>query len=163
MRSHFGASSMCASAFRISSLRSPLARGMGGKDRPAQILSRALAEHQAGEFYHRAHAQVHEGRAAPVTADPHGRHAEAVRRAQVVERIVDEGAAMRIEVVVAQQHMEALQGRLAKIARVFNARSEEHTSELQSRRDLVCRLLLEKKKKKKKRKINKQKKNQTQS
>src|SRR5690349_22679263 len=28
-----------------------------------------------------------------------------------------------------------------------NERSEEHTSELQSRRDLVCRLLLEKKKK----------------
>src|SRR5690349_22234400 len=28
-------------------------------------------------------------------------------------------------------------------------RSEEHTSELQSRRDLVCRLLLEKKKRKK--------------
>src|SRR5438874_5575116 len=28
------------------------------------------------------------------------------------------------------------------------ARSEEHTSELQSRRDLVCRLLLEKKNKK---------------
>src|SRR5690349_25176134 len=32
-------------------------------------------------------------------------------------------------------------------------RSEEHTSELQSRRDLVCRLLLEKKKKKKKTQI----------
>src|SRR5690349_24458471 len=31
-------------------------------------------------------------------------------------------------------------------------RSEEHTSELQSRRDLVCRLLLEKKKKKIKKK-----------
>src|SRR5690349_23713499 len=31
----------------------------------------------------------------------------------------------------------------------FSARSEEHTSELQSRRDLVCRLLLEKKKNKK--------------
>src|SRR5206468_8859608 len=31
--------------------------------------------------------------------------------------------------------------------RFFNARSEEHTSELQSRSDLVCRLLLEKKKK----------------
>src|SRR5690349_21917919 len=29
----------------------------------------------------------------------------------------------------------------------FFPRSEEHTSELQSRRDLVCRLLLEKKKK----------------
>src|SRR5256884_6575108 len=31
--------------------------------------------------------------------------------------------------------------------RVSNARSEEHTSELQSRLHLVCRLLLEKKKK----------------
>src|SRR5215469_14024661 len=33
-----------------------------------------------------------------------------------------------------------------KARRIFGARSEEHTSELQSRRDLVCRLLLEKKK-----------------
>src|SRR5690349_21915771 len=33
-------------------------------------------------------------------------------------------------------------------------RSEEHTSELQSRRDLVCRLLLEKKKKKTKTILN---------
>src|SRR5438874_12237977 len=32
--------------------------------------------------------------------------------------------------------------------KVACARSEEHTSELQSRRDLVCRLLLEKKKNK---------------
>src|SRR5438874_10606374 len=39
------------------------------------------------------------------------------------------------------------------------ARSEEHTSELQSRRDLVCRLLLEKKKRKKRKtKQKKQKK-----
>src|SRR5204863_7151982 len=35
------------------------------------------------------------------------------------------------------------------IRRMFKIRSEEHTSELQSRRDLVCRLLLEKKKKNK--------------
>src|SRR2546421_7514890 len=34
--------------------------------------------------------------------------------------------------------------------RTASTRSEEHTSELQSRSDLVCRLLLEKKKKKKK-------------
>src|SRR5438874_3736299 len=34
------------------------------------------------------------------------------------------------------------------LADVCARRSEEHTSELQSRRDLVCRLLLEKKKKK---------------
>src|SRR5438034_7199236 len=33
---------------------------------------------------------------------------------------------------------------------IVNGRSEEHTSELQSHSDLVCRLLLEKKKKKKK-------------
>src|SRR6266705_6437574 len=38
------------------------------------------------------------------------------------------------------------------------ARSEEHTSELQSPYDLVCRLLLEKKKKKKKKTIKKKKK-----
>src|SRR5690349_23978688 len=36
-------------------------------------------------------------------------------------------------------------------------RSEEHTSELQSRRDLVCRLLLEKKKKKQKTNKHKEK------
>src|SRR3712207_8323818 len=33
------------------------------------------------------------------------------------------------------------------VGRLQNARSEEHTSELQSRQYLVCRLLLEKKKK----------------
>src|SRR5215204_7808953 len=37
------------------------------------------------------------------------------------------------------------------------ARSEEHTSELQSHSDLVCRLLLEKKKKKKKKHTKKKK------
>src|SRR5204863_4958322 len=36
---------------------------------------------------------------------------------------------------------------LAHPVEAVDARSEEHTSELQSRRDLVCRLLLEKKKK----------------
>src|SRR5438874_8105076 len=36
----------------------------------------------------------------------------------------------------------------AKRPAFHHARSEEHTSELQSRRDLVCRLLLEKKKRK---------------
>src|SRR5690349_22634830 len=37
----------------------------------------------------------------------------------------------------------------ADVTKKAGPRSEEHTSELQSRRDLVCRLLLEKKKKKK--------------
>src|SRR2546421_6086136 len=40
-------------------------------------------------------------------------------------------------------------GVLRRIYRDDGLRSEEHTSELQSRSDLVCRLLLEKKKKKK--------------
>src|SRR2546428_8457574 len=38
-------------------------------------------------------------------------------------------------------------GRVQAIVRLCTTRSEEHTSELQSRSDLVCRLLLEKKKK----------------
>src|SRR6266496_4530865 len=37
---------------------------------------------------------------------------------------------------------------IARAGSPSGRRSEEHTSELQSRRDLVCRLLLEKKKKK---------------
>src|SRR5690554_7273257 len=43
----------------------------------------------------------------------------------------------------------------AQAKRSKNGRSEEHTSELQSRPHLVCRLLLEKKKKKKKKISNK--------
>src|SRR5699024_11298265 len=49
---------------------------------------------------------------------------------------------------------ERIAGAIAKPVRIISgastnttARSEEHTSELQSRFDLVCRLLLEKKKK----------------
>src|SRR6266496_5826976 len=38
-------------------------------------------------------------------------------------------------------------GQSGALRQVARGRSEEHTSELQSRRDLVCRLLLEKKKK----------------
>src|SRR5437868_9895603 len=38
-------------------------------------------------------------------------------------------------------------GMRCRCGHIGNARSEEHTSELQSRFDLVCRLLLEKKKK----------------
>src|SRR5438874_9522733 len=40
----------------------------------------------------------------------------------------------------------ALRARLSGDVDKIEPRSEEHTSELQSRRDLVCRLLLEKKK-----------------
>src|SRR5690625_6095510 len=48
---------------------------------------------------------------------------------------------------ITQWHLEAHR---RKVIRNAQARSEEHTSELQSRGHLVCRLLLEKKKKTKK-------------
>src|SRR2546422_5229852 len=47
-----------------------------------------------------------------------------------------------------REHLEQLSNSVT-LARRAETRSEEHTSELQSRLHLVCRLLLEKKKKKK--------------
>src|SRR5687768_18277341 len=51
-----------------------------------------------------------------------------------------------------RQRADASAEQLADIVRQRGSRSEEHTSELQSRLHLVCRLLLEKKKKKKNKK-----------
>src|SRR5438094_6470609 len=70
------------------------------------------------------------------------------------ERFVDEGADFRNYTYVQYGRAVIEQPRRAAF-QIFDAkvlRSEEHTSELQSPYDLVCRLLLEKKKKKKKRK-----------
>src|SRR5438874_5994474 len=50
--------------------------------------------------------------------------------------------AVACTIIVAISHLT-----LEKLRRLWYTRSEEHTSELQSRRDLVCRLLLEKKNK----------------
>src|SRR2546422_10201893 len=56
-----------------------------------------------------------------------------------------------IEGLIIKYHKEAISTNHAKRAdEALVNRSEEHTSELQSRLHLVCRLLLEKKKKKKK-------------
>src|SRR2546421_5028968 len=55
---------------------------------------------------------------------------------------LDDQALLVLERVRADQLDDFLEPRLAR-----ENRSEEHTSELQSRSDLVCRLLLEKKKK----------------
>src|SRR5215813_11844341 len=46
-------------------------------------------------------------------------------------------------------HVNPLRQEASSVHRPYNPRSEEHTSELQSRPHLVCRLLLEKKKKNK--------------
>src|SRR5438132_12953753 len=51
--------------------------------------------------------------------------------------------------VPSQQAAQRHAPRLSRPVAVVHPRSEEHTSELQSHSDLVCRLLLEKKKKKK--------------
>src|SRR5436309_8893656 len=74
-------------------------------------------------------------------------------RSQQLRDAVDPARLLR-----AGGHVRALGGGLAEplglseppdVVRRFRKRSEEHTSELQSRENLVCRLLLEKKKKKK--------------
>src|SRR5690554_6980693 len=51
--------------------------------------------------------------------------------------------------IASQKSQALLRGRLAFCYSLARTRSEEHTSELQSRPHLVCRLLLEKKKKNK--------------
>src|SRR2546421_7837537 len=57
-------------------------------------------------------------------------------------------ALVRLAAAVAAGHVPELHERFAAARQAAEAlvRSEEHTSELQSRSDLVCRLLLEKKK-----------------
>src|SRR5690349_24078357 len=56
-------------------------------------------------------------------------------------------ASMRARLIVESGAWSEMRGRTSfdNVDELF-ARSEEHTSELKSRRDLVCRLLLEKKK-----------------
>src|SRR2546429_5645055 len=46
-----------------------------------------------------------------------------------------------------RNRLSDVRDRMGDVAASFSSRSEEHTSELQSRLHLVCRLLLEKKKK----------------
>src|SRR2546428_8205410 len=57
------------------------------------------------------------------------------------------GVDHRARQVISPDHVVRKQQPEHGVDRAQNPRSEEHTSELQSRSDLVCRLLLEKKKK----------------
>src|SRR5690349_22412228 len=85
---------------------------------------------------------------------------ETQRQASVLERrAVDAPARVRqpnAPLETAVRELEPANGGAARRSREPPDRSEEHTSELQSRRDLVCRLLLEKKKKKKNKPTNRQ-------
>src|SRR5207302_8711079 len=68
-----------------------------------------------------------------------GAHAVVARRGGIV-------AAEQRDLAVAQQQPPVLGPVLVAREQTARPRSEEHTSELQSRENLVCRLLLEKKK-----------------
>src|SRR5438874_5847020 len=67
-----------------------------------------------------------------------------VDKAQLHLAVAQQGSNAKIAGVLLVQRRE-LRGGGCEVA-LLVVRSEEHTSELQSRRDLVCRLLLEKKK-----------------
>src|SRR3712207_7378669 len=78
----------------------------------------------------------------------------AVRAGVVVHRAEDRGGRARAERERGELAQVVLAGRVGPVEageggllRRLRVRSEEHTSELQSRPYLVCRLLLEKKKK----------------
>src|SRR5438874_8589601 len=79
---------------------------------------------------------------------------DGVRMSSVFRIAVLSGMALLWVIVAVLQYKWATQLSAATEVRIGSnlqslmTRSEEHTSELQSRRDLVCRLLLEKKKKK---------------
>src|SRR2546427_8427532 len=88
-------------------------------------------------------------------------HKQIARRPILVDWIYndgDDGSSAFIERVLATpEEEERLRRRLLKLtdpsvdsrtrsAAIYDLRSEEHTSELQSQSNLVCRLLLEKKK-----------------
>src|SRR5690554_7410715 len=67
------------------------------------------------------------------------------------EELIDKALKYGFEAIlpIPAQLAEMQTGQRSEFLAKMNARSEEHTSELQSRPHLVCRLLLEKKKKKK--------------
>src|SRR5204862_4232096 len=73
-------------------------------------------------------------------------HPEDARYTALIGKQVRLPITGRLIPIVADEHADPELGSGAvKITPGHDFRSEEHTSELQSRRDLVCRLLLEKK------------------
>src|SRR5690349_24707648 len=107
-------------------------------------------------------SSVSGGPVIPVIAHSGNRRAEslaarieegAARLAAFAEGLTDAdwqtpiSATDRRSVGVVVHHVASMYPVEIDLARTIAGRSEEHTSELQSRRDLVCRLLLEKKKK----------------
>src|SRR5699024_11510739 len=70
---------------------------------------------------------------------------EKIRAGKAAQMTDDFMIIARIESLILKQGMEDALTRAKAYIEASSIRSEEHTSELQSRFDLVCRLLLEKK------------------
>src|SRR5690606_39673416 len=111
------------------------------RERIVESLERQLIAHVIGDrpTNHTARCQVKQnGKVQPALVSPD------------VRDIADPSGVRLLDLEVAFEYVRRDspvvfgQGRLSETLR--KARSEEHTSELQSRENLVCRLLLEKKK-----------------
>ena len=89
-------------------------------------------------WYDRGTELLDDGRTSLITDPPNGRIPELTEAAQARNEARREAARLA----------EGVEVRPLSERCIMGFRSEEHTSELQSRRNLVCRLLLEKKKKK---------------
>src|SRR5690606_40997189 len=117
-----------------------------GRQAPDALHPRARQDSAAAHLGH--------VRAAPARAADRHQAGTADRAAAVRGGLT--GEVMAVEVIL-REHVDHLgrRGEIVKVAPGYARnyllpRSEEHTSELQSRENLVCRLLLEKKKIKKK-------------
>src|SRR2546430_7572173 len=67
------------------------------------------------------------------------------RSAELRDKIPDEAARIRVRGIVEPVALVSAAPRVSQSIDRYRARSEEHTSELQSQSNLVCRLLLENK------------------
>src|SRR2546422_3089171 len=133
-------------------------------ERPGRVPAPARAEHRRVE--HRLHQQVL--RRLGLQVLEHVLEREAVLGAERQHDRVLGGGRLQLEVEAAAEPLaerespgpvdpapeRRVQHQLHPARLVKEARSEEHTSELQSRLHLVCRLLLEKKKKQKEIQMN---------
>src|SRR3989454_6033245 len=133
-------------------------REQGALDRALAEANRAVAEAEASGDHTlwaltlRGRAEIHVSRGEPQLAR---RELDQVRDLRIgVPDAADEAEDARVvaSLLVADGQWAAAEGVLREVierAAADERRSEEHTSELQSPCNLVCRLLLEKKKKKK--------------
>src|SRR2546422_1065936 len=129
--------SQCRPLSLTAHLEGPEPRRAGPRVRPQLVRGRPL----------RLLGQHSAERPPPACAHRLARRAHA-RLAPVAERVLHDAVLARM-IADHAQPAARLQRRAQRRERQLDLRSEEHTSELQSRLHLVCRLLLEKKKKNK--------------